>query len=141
MADSVATRVARHRAKKRKGGVTRLTVELDRATVTVLRRLAKHHDQTQGQIIKAGVLAADRLLAGRLVVAGQPAVVSNASPAPKQQTLARTKAVEPPAPNQEEPRQEAQKLPLEQPTASPVDAALTPDQRIRAAAVHSWEAP
>lgn len=68
MADSVATRVARHRAKKRANDVTRLTLELDRATVTTLRRLCRAHGKTQRQFIEMAVQAADNLLAGRLQV-------------------------------------------------------------------------
>lgn len=69
MADSVATRVARHRAKKHANGVTRLTIELDRETVGALRRLCKRHSKTQRQFIELAVQAADSLLAGRLQVA------------------------------------------------------------------------
>lgn len=69
MADSVATRVARHRAKKRTNDVTRLTLELDRAAVTTLRRLCRVHGKTQRQFVEMAVHAADNLLAGRLQVA------------------------------------------------------------------------
>lgn len=69
MADSVATRVARHRAKKQANGVTRLTLEFDRAAVTALRRLCRAHGKTQRQLIELAIMAADSLLAGRLQVA------------------------------------------------------------------------
>lgn len=69
MADSVATRVARHRAKKRANDVTRLTLELDRTAVTTLRKLCKKHGKTQRQVLELAVHAANSLLAGRLQVA------------------------------------------------------------------------
>lgn len=73
MADSVATRVARHRAKKRTSDVTRLTLEVDRAAVTTLRRLCRTHGKTQRQFIELAILTADSLLAGRLRVAKEAA--------------------------------------------------------------------
>lgn len=73
MADSVATRVARHRAKKRAKDVTRLTLEVDRAAVTTLRLLCRAHGKTQRQFIELAIHAADSLLAGRLRVTKEAA--------------------------------------------------------------------
>lgn len=71
MADSVATRVARHRAKKRAAGVTRLTIELDQATAGSIRRLCKQHGKTRRQVIELGIAAAASLLSGHLQIVKQ----------------------------------------------------------------------
>ncbi len=127
MADSVATRVARHRAKKQANGVTRLTLEFDRAAVTALRRLCRAHGKTQRQLIELAIMAADSLLAGRLQVAKAVAkpIASVIIQKPQERAQAPDEANMPP------PQENTPAAPQREPEQAEIDDA---DARIRACA-------
>lgn len=63
------TKLARHRAKLKKAGITRLSVRLDSEAVSLLRNLCQKHRKTQGEVLGLAIMTADSLLAGRLQVA------------------------------------------------------------------------
>lgn len=63
------TKLARHRAKQKKAGTTRFSVQLDNEAVSLLRSLCQKHGKTQGEFLGLAIMAADSLLAGRLQVA------------------------------------------------------------------------
>ncbi|WP_201208994.1 hypothetical protein [Rhodocyclus purpureus] len=128
MAESVATRVARHRAKQRASDVTRLTIELSRDTISNIRRLSKKHRKTQRQFLELAVHAADGLLAGRLAVskaAAQPPACVISRPTPQ----GRAKAPDQTASNTNTPAP-----PENTPTASQQPEGDNADARIRACA-------
>lgn len=62
------TKLARHRAKQKKAGITRFSVQLDSDAVSLLRNLCQRHGKTQGEFLGLAIMAADSLLAGRLQV-------------------------------------------------------------------------
>lgn len=128
MADSVATRVARHRAKKRANDVTRLTLELDRTAVTTLRRLCRVHGKTQRQFVEMAVHAADNLLAGRLQVAR----VARAAAKPTTRVIIRADPQERPQAHDQCP--ENANTPPTDPRREPEQAIIDADAFIRAAA-------
>lgn len=72
------TKLTRHRAKQKKAGVTRFSVQLDSDAVSLLRNLCRKHSKTQGEFLGLAIMAADSLLAGRLQVA-QAAAKPNTS--------------------------------------------------------------
>lgn len=63
------TKLTRHRAKQKKSGITRFSVQLDTEAVSLLRNLCQKHGKTQGEFLALAIMAADGLLAGRLTVA------------------------------------------------------------------------
>lgn len=63
------TKLTRHRAKQKKVGITRFSVQLDNQAISLLRLLCKKHGKTQGELVGMAIQAADALLAGRLQVA------------------------------------------------------------------------
>ncbi len=63
------TTLARHRAKQKKAGITRFSVQIDSKAVSLLRSLCQKHSKTQGEFLALAIMAADGLLAGRLQIA------------------------------------------------------------------------
>lgn len=63
------TKLTRHRAKQKKVGITRFSVQIDSEAVSLLRNLCQKHRKTQGEFLGLAIMAADSLLAGRLQVA------------------------------------------------------------------------
>jgi len=125
------SKLARHRAKQKKAGVTRFSVQLDNEAVSLLRNLCQKHRKTQGDFLALAIMAADSLLAGRLQVT-KTAAKSTASviirkpqerPQASDQAAVNTNT---PAPPESTPRD-----PLREPEQPMVDDA---DARIRACA-------
>ena len=71
------TKLTRHRAKQKKAGITRFSVQLDTEAISLLRNLCQKHGKTQGEFLGLAIMAADSLLAGRLQV-GKPEVAARA---------------------------------------------------------------
>lgn len=94
MADSVATRVARHRAKQQKSGITRITLEFDVVTAKTFRRLCRQHKRTQRQMLELSVAAAASLLGGHLQVVAKTAATAPvvARQAPQERTQSANQA-------------------------------------------------
>ncbi len=99
------TKLTRHRAKQKKVGITRFSVQLDNQAISLLRLLCQKHGKTQGELIGMAIKAADALLAGRLQVAraaAQPAARVIIRPTPQERAQALEQAAgntnAPPAP-------------------------------------------
>lgn len=125
------TKLARHRAKQKKAGITRFSVQLDSDAVSLLRNLCQKHGKTQSEFLGLAIIAADSLLAGRLQVAKaatQPAARVIIRPDSQKRPLAHDWAAG--NTNTPEPPEKA-------PVASqcePAQASDDADARIRAAA-------
>lgn len=125
------TKLTRHRAKQKKAGITRFSVQLDNESVSLLRLLCQKHGKTQGELIGMAIKAADALLAGRLQVAraaAQPParVIIRPTPQERPQPLEQVACITntPPPP---------QNTPIA-PQCEPAQAGDDADARIRAAA-------
>ncbi|UTJ49793.1 hypothetical protein NLZ15_22740 (plasmid) [Atlantibacter subterranea] len=65
MATPANERQALCRQRQRARGFRRLTTTLDGSTSETLSKLAEQHGQTKAQVIRLGILLADRALAGK----------------------------------------------------------------------------
>src|SRR4051812_21393213 len=79
------TKLQRHRAKQKKAGITRFSVQLDAEALSLLRRLCLEHSQTQGDLLGMAIKTADALFTGRLQIANSaaqptPRVIIRAEP-------------------------------------------------------------
>lgn len=126
------TKLARHRAKQKKAGITRFSVQLDNESLSLLRSLCQKHSKTQGEFLGLAIMAADSLLAGRLQVvkaAAKPPARVIIRPTPQERPLAPDQTAgdaNTPAPTENTPT-----APRREPEQAVVDDA---DARIRACA-------
>lgn len=125
------TKLTRHRAKQKKIGITRFSVQLENQAISLLRLLCQKHGKTQGELIGMAIKAVDALLAGRLQVAraaAQPParVIIRPTPQERPQALEQvTSLTDTPPPPQNAPIT---------PQCEPVQRIDDADARIRAAA-------